>query len=124
MVLAAEKVYCGPLGEVVGDLADKLVPSTSCSFEGAHEVYAHELKRRINGIGFDVPGVSQLVCFPHHIYVTVRHVTVKFDGMAVLPVHEIKDALDEVNQPPVPHLSFAHCMYRQLLFCIAVRADV
>ena len=54
MIFAAEEIDCCPLGELVGDLADKLVFNMSRRFEGANEISVHELKGRINGgvVGF------------------------------------------------------------------------
>ena len=50
---------------------------------------------------FNVVGVSQLVTFSHRTDVTARYRTVRWDAIAVQPVHEFKAALVEVTQPPV-----------------------
>ena len=71
-MFAAEKADCGPLGELVSDLADKHVSSKSRGFEGTHEISVHEPEGRINGGVFGFRGVSQLILFRHRTDVTVR----------------------------------------------------
>ena len=93
-------------------------------FEGAHEIFVHELKGRINGGVLGVIGVSQLMAFPHRTDVTVRNRTVKCLSIAVLPSHELQVALVEVVKPPVSHLGIGYRMHRQLLSCVSIRTEV
>ena len=115
LIFATDKVDCGPFGELVGDLADKLVSTMSRRFEGAHEISVHDLKGRINGGVVSFLGVSQLMAFPHRTYVTVRNRTVECDSIAILSVHELEATLIEVSQPPAPHLGIGHRIHCQLL---------
>ena len=123
-VFAAEKVDCGPLGELVGDLADQLVSSTNRPFEGAYEVSVHEVQGRNIDDVFGFFGASQLATFPHRADVIICNRTVECDATAVLLVYVLKAALVGVTLPPVRRLGTGHCIYRQLLSCVAHRDEV
>ena len=81
MIFAAKKVGCGLLGELVGDLLDKLVSTMSSRFEGAHEIYVHELKGRIHGGAVGFLRVSQLKALHQRTDVTARNKAVKCDAL-------------------------------------------
>ena len=124
MIFPEQKVDYGALGELVGDVADKLVSTMSRQFEGAHGIFVHELEERISGNVVSSLGVSQLMAFHHRTDVTVRNRTFKCDVSTVISVHGLQATLVKVTQPPMPHLGISHRIHCQLISCVAMRTDV
>ena len=79
------------------------------------------MKLRVNGGVF---GVRQPVTFPQRADARVSIKTVECDGIEFLHVRDFKAAFVEMTQPPVPHLGTGNCIHRDLVSCVAMRAEV